>query len=74
MSRHNINISDEAWDIAAKTGNASAYIESAVKAKYLGEIQEAANAVVAALPQSEIDAFFAWGAAATDRAMGNDDQ
>jgi hypothetical protein len=72
MARHNINISDEVWQIAANSGNASAYIESAVKANYLREVQEAANAVVAALPQSEIDAFFAWGAAATDRALGND--
>jgi hypothetical protein len=72
MARHNINISDEVWRIAANSGNASAYIENAVKANYLREAQEAANAVVAALPQSEIDAFFAWGAAATDRALGND--
>ncbi|MFG3339862.1 hypothetical protein [Glycomyces sp. NPDC048151] len=72
MARHNINISDEVWQIAAKSGNASAYIERAVKANYLREVEEAANAVVAALPQSEIDAFFAWGSAATDRELGND--
>jgi hypothetical protein len=72
MTRHNINISDEVWQIAADSGNASAYIEDAVKANYLREIQEAANAVVAALPQSEIDAFYAWGSAATDRALEED--
>jgi hypothetical protein len=66
MTRHNINIDDGAWRIAAASGNASAYIEQAVKERYLHEIQEAAGAVVAALPQAEIDDWMAWGATVAD--------
>ncbi|MQM28867.1 hypothetical protein [Glycomyces albidus] len=66
MARHNINISEEVWQLAAASGNASAYIENAVRAKYLREVQDEANAVVAALPQSEIDDWMAWGASILD--------
>jgi hypothetical protein len=69
MGRHNINISDEVWQLAAASGNASAYIENAVKSKYLQEVQDEANAVVAALPQSEIDDWMAWGASIIDRSI-----
>lgn len=69
MGRHNINISDEVWQLAAKSGNASAYIENAVKASYLRELQDAANAVVAALPQSEIDDWTTWGSSVMDDAV-----
>jgi hypothetical protein len=69
MARHNINISEEVWQLAAASGNASAYIENAVKASYLREVQDEANAVVAALPQSEIDDWMAWDTSIVDRSI-----
>ncbi|MEU6860049.1 hypothetical protein AB0B28_14395 [Glycomyces sp. NPDC046736] len=61
MTRHNINIDDGVWQIAAASGNASAYIEQAVKARYLQELEDAAGAVMAALPPNEIEDWMAWG-------------
>lgn len=70
MTRHNISINDDVWRIAASSGNASAYIEQAVKERYLHELEEAAGAIVAALPQSEIDDWRAWGSSIADDAEG----
>jgi len=61
MARHEIDIEEAVWRIAAASGNASAYIEKAVKAQYLNEIESEARAIVAALPQSEIDDWLSWG-------------
>ncbi|GAA2145845.1 hypothetical protein [Glycomyces algeriensis] len=70
MTRHNINIDDDVWRIAAASGNASAYIEQAVKDRYLHELENAAGVIVAALPQSEIDDWRAWGTSIADDATG----
>ncbi|NUQ88333.1 MAG: hypothetical protein HOQ43_07710 [Glycomyces artemisiae] len=72
MTRHNINIDDAVWQIAAGSGNASAYIEKAVKERYLHELQDAAATVVAALPQSAVDDWTAWGASIADGTAGGD--
>ncbi|RRR98366.1 hypothetical protein [Glycomyces terrestris] len=72
MTRHNINIDDAVWQIAAASGNASDYIEKAVKERYLHEIQDAAAEVVAALPPSAIEDWTAWGAAIADDAAGRE--
>jgi hypothetical protein len=69
MTRHNINVSDEIWQIAAESGNASAYIEQAVKARYLKELRDAGNAVVAAMPQTEVDDWTALGMSSVDDAQ-----
>ncbi|GAA2150555.1 MULTISPECIES: hypothetical protein [Glycomyces] len=69
MTRHNINVNDEIWQIAAESGNASAYIEQAVKARYLKELRDAGNAVVAAMPQKEVDDWTALGMSSVDDAQ-----
>ena len=69
MTRHNINVNDEIWQIAAESGNASAYIEQAVKARYLKELRDAGNAVVAAMPQKDVDDWTVLGMSSVDDAQ-----
>ncbi|THV40087.1 hypothetical protein [Glycomyces buryatensis] len=70
MTRRNINISDQAWEIASASGNASAFIDQAVKDSYVQQAERAGAAVAAALSPQEVEDWMADVAAVIDQAEG----
>ncbi|THV26189.1 hypothetical protein [Glycomyces paridis] len=68
MTRHNIHVSDQVWQIAAESGDASAYIEAAVKARHLKELRDGGNTIVGAMPQTDVDDWTNLGMSSADDA------
>lgn len=65
IGKHTISVSDAAWNVAAASGNASAFIERAVLAEGNRLTRtEAGHITKAMMPAGDVEDWFDWSAAA----------